>query len=60
MMVVRASKDWQHLYINLGRTWSYFNHTPNFRISFSALNTDGIEGDIRFDNVRLLTTSVVL
>ncbi len=60
VMVVRASKDWQHLYINLGRTWSYFNHTPNFRISFSALNIDGIEGDIRFDNVRLLTTSVVL
>ena len=60
VMVVRASEGWEHLYINLGRTWSYFNHTSKFRISFSALNTESKEGDIRFDNVRLLTTSVVL
>ena len=60
VMVVRGSNNWQHLYINLGRTWSYFNHNSTFRLSFSALNADGIEGDIRLDNVRLLTTSVVL
>lgn len=60
VMVVRGSSDWQHLYINLGRTWSYFNYNKDFRISFSALNLDGIEGDVRIDNVRLLTTSVVL
>lgn len=60
VMVVRASKDWQHLYINLGRTWSYFNYNSTFRLSFSALNLDDTEGDVRIDNVRLLTTSVVL
>lgn len=60
VMVVRKSDDWQHLYINLGRTWSYFNYNKDFKLSFSALNLDGIEGDIRLDNVRLLTTSVVL
>lgn len=59
VMNVRPSQNWEHLYINLGRTWSYFNHTPKFRIYIHALNLDGTEGDVRIDNVRLLTTSVV-
>lgn len=59
VMVVNPSDHWQHLYINLGRTWSWFNHSKNFRISFAALNVNGIEGDIRIDNVKLLSTSVV-
>ena len=61
VMVINPIPDhWQHLYINLGRTWSYFNHRPDFQLSFSAINEDGIEGDIRIDNVKLITTSVTL
>lgn len=60
VMNIRPSTEWKHIYVNLGRTWSYFNHTAKFRIFIRALNLDGTEGDIRIDNVRLLTTSVVL
>ncbi|MBO7101139.1 MAG: hypothetical protein J6V98_03870 [Bacteroidales bacterium] len=60
VMVVRKSSTWKHLYINLGKTWAYFNHYKDFTLSFSALNENGVEGDIRLDNVRVLTTSVVL
>lgn len=62
MSVMRVYKNdkWTHLYINLGRTWAYFNYNPQFRITFSTLNLNGIEGELRMDNVRLLTTNVVL
>lgn len=59
VMNIRPSQNWEHLYVNLGRTWSYFNHTPKFRIYIHAMNLDGTEGDVRIDNVRLLTTNVV-
>lgn len=55
VMVVNPSEHWQHLYINLGRTWQWFNHASNFRLSFAALNVGGVEGDIRIDNVKVIT-----
>lgn len=58
VMVINPSTKWQHIYVNLGRTWSYLNHNSPFRISFAALNVQGEEGDIRIDNVRLLSTSI--
>lgn len=60
VMTIRPSAEWRHLYINLGRTWSYFEHNPDFRLSFTAINDSLKAGEIRLDNVRLLTTSVVL
>ena len=60
VMVVNPSDHWQHMYINLGRTWSWFNHNPSFKLSFAALNPYGEEGDIRLDNVKVLTTASVL
>lgn len=60
VMVVNPSDHWQHLYINLGRTWSWFNHNPSFKLSFAALNPYNEEGDIRIDNVKLITTATVL
>ena len=60
VMVINPIDHWQHLYINLGRTWTYFRHHATFHLQFSAINTDGINGDIRIDNVKLLTTSVSL
>lgn len=60
VMVVNPSDHWQHLYINLGRTWSWFNYSKTFKLSFAALNVDGKEGEIRIDNVKLLSTSTVL
>lgn len=58
VMAIRPTSEWQHIYVNLGRTWSTFNHNPQFRISFSTMNPDGKEGEVRIDNVRLLTTNV--
>ena len=26
IVMANPSSDWKHLYINLGRTWSWFNH----------------------------------
>ena len=60
VMVVNPTDHWQHMYINLGRTWSWFNHHPAFKLSFAALNPYGEEGDIRLDNVKVLTTASVL
>ncbi len=59
VMVVNPTDHWQHMYINLGRTWSWFNHPQTFRISFAALNIDGIEGDVRIDNVKIISTNIV-
>lgn len=58
VMVINPSTKWQHIYVNLGRTWNYFNYNIPFRLSFAALNVDGREGDIRIDNVRVLSTSI--
>lgn len=60
VMVINPTDDWQHMYINLGKTWTHFNHHATFKLSFTALNTDGIEGDIRIDNVKVISTNVVL
>lgn len=60
VMTVYKSDDWVHLYINLGRTWAYLNYCTTFRLYFTALNEDLINGEVRLDNVKLLSTSVVL
>ncbi len=60
VMVVNPSSEWRHIYINLGRTWAAFNYYPTFRVSFSALNVEGKEGDLRLDNLKLVTTSALL
>ena len=60
VMTVNPISHWQHLYINLGRTWSYFNHPQTFTLSFSAVNEDGTGGNVYIDNVKLLTTSISL
>ena len=52
--------EWHHMYIMLGRTWAYFNHPTKVRLSFSALNIDGNEGDVMIDNIKVLSTSVTL
>jgi hypothetical protein len=48
------------MYINLGRTWAYFNHPQTFTLSFSAVNEDGTGGIVNIDNAKLLTTSISL
>lgn len=58
VMVINPSSEWRHIYVNLGRTWEYFNYNYPFRLSFAALNVYGETGDIRIDNVRLLSTSI--
>ena len=60
VMEVRASEEWVHIYANLGRTWAYVNHNPDFRIQFVAQNEEGVGGEVRLDNVRLMATTVAL
>ena len=60
VMTIYPQDDWQHLYINLGRTWAYFNHPSTFRLSFEALNVDNTDGEVLIDNIKVLSTSVVL
>ncbi len=60
VMVINPSQKWQHMYINLGRTWNWFAHYPHFKLSFAALNAKGQEGEVRIDNIKVITTNVVL
>lgn len=45
---------WQKIYINLGRIWKYFRYNPEFKIMFTAMNPEGIDGDVYLDNVKVL------
>lgn len=60
VMTINPMDHWQHMYINLGRTWAYFNHPSTFHLSFSAVNEDGTGGTVDIDNVKLLTTNITL
>lgn len=57
VMTVYKSDDWVHLYINLWPTWKHLNFCNTFRLSFTAINESLINGEVRFDNVRLITTN---
>lgn len=57
VMTVYKSDDWVHLYINLWRTWKELNFCSTFRLSFTALNEELVNGEVRLDNVRLLTNN---
>ncbi len=59
VMRINPIDNWQHMYINLGRTWSEFNHASKFRLSFAALNPDSETGEVLIDNIKVLSTSVV-
>lgn len=49
--------EWVHMYVNMGRIWDWFSNNHIFSIGFSALNVDGIEGDVCIDNLKLITTA---
>ena len=59
MRIYPTDGEWRHMYITLGRTWKYFNYPQKVRLSFSALNLDGIEGDVLIDNIKVLSTGVL-
>lgn len=60
VMVINPLEEWTHIYVNLGRTWSQFNHPTSFRLSCAALNPDSQSGEVLIDNIKVLSTSVVL
>ena len=47
--------EWNKIYINLGRTWKYFNYNPHFKICFTILNKDKIDGNVDIDNLKVLS-----
>lgn len=53
-MTLYETSEWKKIYINLGRLWSQFNYNSTFRIVFTALNSEGIDGKVYLDNVKLL------
>jgi hypothetical protein len=55
VMTVYKSDEWVHLYINLWRTWKELNFCSSFRISFTAINEKLVNGEVRLDNVKVLT-----
>ena len=55
VMMLYANTHWQKIYINLGKAWSQFNYNNPIALSFQAVNTGAIEGDVRIDNVKLIT-----
>ncbi|MBR4738520.1 MAG: hypothetical protein IK058_00790 [Bacteroidales bacterium] len=57
VMTVYKSDEWTHLYINLNPTWEYLNYCSSFRLYFTALNEDLINGEVRLDNVKLVTAN---
>lgn len=54
-VTLHPNKHWQKIYINLGRTWRYFNYNKDFRIVFTVFNLDQTDGDVRIDNVKVLS-----
>lgn len=59
MNIYPTDGEWRHLYIMLGRTWSTFNHPASVKLGFTALNLDGIDGEVLIDNIKVISTSVV-
>lgn len=55
VMKIYPNSHWQKIYINLGKAWSQFNYNNPIAVSFAALNTEGIEGDVRIDNIKIVT-----
>ncbi len=55
VMTLYPNKEWQKIYINLGKLWALFNHNPNFTIIFSTLNTTGKGGSAYIDNLKVIT-----
>lgn len=55
IMALRPTKKWKKIYINLGRTWSQFFYNVPLALVFQAANTEGIEGTICIDNVKVIT-----
>jgi len=55
VMTIYKCDDWTHLYINLWPTWHYLNHCTTFRLSFTAINDELKNGEVRLDNVRMIS-----
>lgn len=57
IMALNPTTDgrWKKIYINLTRTWSQFNYNTPFSLYFQAVNPDGIEANIKLDNVKILS-----
>lgn len=54
VMRLKPNQGWNKIYINLSRTWSQFNYNTPIKVFFQAINTEGHEGHIKLDNVKVL------
>ncbi len=50
-----TGKGWKKIYINLTRTWSQFNYNAPFTLYFQAVNPNGIDANVKLDNVKILS-----
>ncbi|MBO7542178.1 MAG: hypothetical protein J6T33_11035 [Bacteroidales bacterium] len=46
-------KGWNKIYIQLGKLWSQYSYYKQFHIAFQSVNSNGIEGKVYIDNIKL-------
>lgn len=54
VMNLYPTDTWTKMYINLGKTWKWFNHNP-FKIVFTLLNTEEKDADFYVDNLKIIS-----
>ena len=55
VMTLYPTDEWHKVYINLGKTWSWFNYNVPLTLFFQASNPQGVEGNVYIDNVKVIS-----
>ncbi len=55
VMTLYPTDEWHKVYINLGKTWSWFNYNVPLTLFFQASNPQGVGGNVYIDNVKVIS-----
>lgn len=55
VMTLYPTNEWHKVYINLGKTWSWFNYNVPLTLFFQASNPQGVGGNVYIDNVKVIS-----
>ncbi|MBO7576221.1 MAG: hypothetical protein J6T03_02010 [Bacteroidales bacterium] len=55
VMTLYPTDEWRKVYINLGKTWSWFNYNVPLTLFFQASNPQGVGGNVYIDNVKVIS-----
>lgn len=53
-MMIYPNKGWQKIYINLGKLWKWYNSYRYIKLYFTIVNSEGKEGNLFLDNMKLV------